>query len=88
MNRNRQGSARRGRFRRPAHTRNFTCRVLLSKLSDETVTEINNRRYCQLCHRSPSDALLYGKIYNIGQVTVHYYCLVHNCIYEKLNTYS
>jgi hypothetical protein len=76
MNRNCQGTARRGRNRRPAHTRNFTCRVLLSKLSEETVQEINNRKYCQLCHHSQSDPLRCGKLYSIGQVTVHYYCLV------------
>jgi hypothetical protein len=88
MNRNRQGTARRGRNIRPAHSRNFTCRVLLSKLSDETVQEINNRKYCQLCHRSPSDPLLYGKLYSIGQVTVHYYCLVIPLEIKYLQTFQ
>jgi hypothetical protein len=87
MNRHREGTARRGRNRRQAHSRNFTCRVLLSKLSDETVQEINNRKYCQLCHRSPSDPLLYGKLYSIGQVTVHYYCLVIPSELNHLQTF-
>jgi len=79
VNRGRRG---RGRFRPSQPTRSLSlsdvsCRVLLQKLSDETVDAINNRQYCNLCHRSPSDPLLYGKIYTLGKVTVHYYCLVN-----------
>ncbi|XP_059479797.1 PHD finger protein 7-like isoform X2 [Neocloeon triangulifer] len=55
------------------------CRVLLQRLDEETINQIKNKKYCGLCNRSPSDPLLYGKIYVLGSVTVHYYCLLFAC---------
>ncbi|XP_059470861.1 PHD finger protein 7-like isoform X2 [Neocloeon triangulifer] len=52
------------------------CTVVLRRLDEEAVVN-GNRKWCQWCRRYQNNPVLYGNIYSLGQVTVHYFCLLH-----------
>lgn len=40
------------------------------------ITKENPRVVCQYCHKSEVHSLEWGPLYQLGGVTVHYFCMV------------
>lgn len=46
------------------------------KLLAKLVTETEDRKPCAFCQREIDDEITYGKLYSIGNIQCHYFCVV------------
>ncbi|KAL0858422.1 hypothetical protein ABMA27_012301 [Loxostege sticticalis] len=49
------------------------------KLLAKLVTETEDRKPCAFCQREIDDEITYGKLYSIGNIQCHYFCVLLSC---------
>ncbi|XP_028170946.1 PHD finger protein 7-like [Ostrinia furnacalis] len=49
------------------------------KLLAKLVTETADRKPCAFCQREIDDEITYGKLYSIGNIQCHYFCVLLSC---------